>query len=167
MIQLQAKDKVLKLSDRLIRRENQLGLLNQVHKNTHVLQSRILSSIKPKIGKTFSDRDLEWKRAEILRQARSQILEQCAIPEAMRDINNIRLQLTKVLNCYDAIYRITKLMDKQQSRIEKEIEKKLNKKITFHLEQVGQSLPSVSNTSRITHRSRKPTGEKWKGNSTS
>ena len=88
-------------------------------------------------------------------QARLQTLEQCAIPEATRDINNIRLQLTKVLSRYDDIDRITKLMDEQQSRIEKEIEEKLNKRVTFHPEQVGKSLPSVPNTSRITYRNRK------------
>ena len=159
--------KVLKLSDKLIRRENQLGLLNLVHKNTHLLQSRILSSIKPKIGKTLSDRDLERKGATILMQARSQILEQCAIPEATRNINNIRLQLTKVLSRYDDIDRITKLMDEQQSRIEKEIEKKISKKSRSILNRSENHFHQYLTLRESPIGTEKPTGEKWKGNGTS
>lgn len=120
----------LNLSEKLVKRELQLGLLRQVRENSVLLNTKILPSIRPKIGKLFHHRDLH--------QARVQILEQCAIPEAQRDTNRLQLSLNKALDRYEDRERIEKLIDDQNHRLTTTSLKRLDKKVKFHLDKAEQ-----------------------------
>ena len=51
----------LKISEKLTRKEHQLGLLTRVKEDRALLGSNILSSVRPKIGRVFHHRDLDQK----------------------------------------------------------------------------------------------------------
>ena len=65
--------------------------MNNVVGNRDLLNSKIISSVKPTIGKDFMYNDLENRKTEILMKARAEILE-LSIIEVERDIVNLKKQ---------------------------------------------------------------------------
>jgi len=146
----------LKISEKLTRKEHQLGLLTRVKEDRALLGSNILSSVRPKIGRVFHHRDLDQKVQLLLEQARVRILNECAIPEAQRDAQKLQLGLTRALQRYDDQERIGKLIDEQKSKLDRSNRKRLDKKVKFHLENIQQNAnePSRQTTNRKKRRKR-------------
>ena len=146
----------LKISEKLTRKEHQLGLLTRVKEDRALLGSNILSSVRPKIGRVFHHRDLDQKAKLLLEQARVRILNECAIPEAQRDAQKLQLGLTRALQRYDDQERISKLIDEQKSKLDRSNRKRLDKKVKFHLENIQQNAnePSRQATNRKKRRKR-------------
>ena len=130
----QRDNNTLKLSEKYVKREHQLGLLNKIKEDSVLLTSFILPSIRPKIGKLFHYKDLNQKAQSVLHHAKIRILEECAIPEAQRDTNKLKLGLTRELNRYVDRGRIGKLIDEQKNRLVGSNQKRLDKKVKFHLD---------------------------------
>ena len=53
------------INEKLIKREMQLHLILGIMDNRELLGSKILSSVKPDIGKQFGYRDLELKKTDL------------------------------------------------------------------------------------------------------
>jgi len=116
-------DSMVKTEEKLVSREAQLNLLELVHGNEDLLQSKILSSLNPRTGRNFSlHKGLDVKvKALDLHYRKERIL--IAIEEARLDINKLKTELkdssTKPSDTTDLVIRINK---------------RLNKKVNFHLE---------------------------------
>eukprot|EP00116_Pleurobrachia_bachei_P000624 sb/3460886/ len=78
--------------EHMLRVEAQVTLLNQIVCSNELLESDILSSVKPSIGRRFLFPDLEERKFRILQAARQQILTECSIPEATRALNELNLE---------------------------------------------------------------------------
>ena len=78
------------INKKLIKREMQLHLILGILDSRELLGSKILSSVKPDIGKQFGYRDLELKKTAILIDARLRILKEWSLVEANRE--NFRSQ---------------------------------------------------------------------------
>ena len=154
--QLTLDNTTLKLSEKLTKKEHQLGLLIRVKEDRALLGSNILSSVRPKIGRVFHHRDLDQKARLLLEQARVQILDECAIPEAQRDARKLQLGLTRALQRYDNQERIGKLIDEQKCKLDRSNRKRLDKKVKFYLDNIHQNSnkPPRPNTNRKRRRKR-------------
>ena len=150
----QRDNNTLKLSEKYVKREHQLGLLNKIKEDSVLLTSNILPSIRPKIGKLFHYKDLNQKAQSVLHHARIRILEECAIPEAQRDTNKLKLGLTRELNRYVDRGRIGKLIDEQNNRLVGSNQKRLDKKVKFHLdkEHLNSNIQLPQNTNKTQRR---------------
>ena len=69
-------------------RQLQRDLLHHTLTNEYLINSPIISSIQPKIGKTFNYMDLENQKSVILHTMRESLLK-LALQEADRDITNL------------------------------------------------------------------------------
>ena len=132
-------DKTILLGNKLTLHQEQLGFLKKVVDSSSLLESRILPSVQPKIGRKFHYVDLERKKLKILLDARIQILNECAKVEKIRDVNNVNNTFSKELS--------KKINDQQfQIRVKSEIDKtrngivqRLSKKVNFHLDQISNT----------------------------
>ena len=104
---------------KLLTRLSQRHLLTSTVNNPKLLDSRILSSINPNVGKVFKYQDLEDKKQKILRDARRKLINLCAIPEADRDITTLRIGVNP-----SSIHN---------TELEKNLRVKREHKINFHL----------------------------------
>ena len=72
------EEKLLKVISKIHTIESQEKLISLVKDNTQLLQSKILSSIQPKISKEFSYIDLENNKKTLLINVRKQLLKLAA-----------------------------------------------------------------------------------------
>ena len=83
---------LMKILEKIQKNEAQQMLLETTLNNITLLQSRILSSLQPKIGKHFQYEDLERKRNEKLKEVRKELL-QIAVEEKVRNVHKLRLEM--------------------------------------------------------------------------
>ena len=76
-------------NEKIIHREAQRSLIEQTLSSEELLQSDILNSIVPSIGRNFAFADLEERKRNILLEARKRILQDCSLPEANRILKNL------------------------------------------------------------------------------
>ena len=117
-------------------REAQLDLLNTVNNDKVLLESRIMSSLRPRIGKRFCYRDLEKKKVAILADARRNLIKDCATVEATRDVDKFKLRFNKLIHDRKIDESVRNSLDLHQSKVKCELEKKHQKKVNFHRAQV-------------------------------
>ena len=134
----------LRISEHLIKRRHQLGLLNRIKENPELLKSSILPSIRPTIGKVFHHKDINQKAHRILHHTRIQILNECAIPEACRDSNILQLRINKALDRHNDRERICKVIEEQREKLDRSNLKRLDKKVRFHLDRKQSSTKQPS-----------------------
>ena len=65
---------LMKLLSKIHVHEAQLNLLKETMKDNNLLDSNVLSSLQPKIGREFSNNELEAQKHTILRNTRKQLL---------------------------------------------------------------------------------------------
>ena len=126
-------EKLLKVISKIHTIESQEKLISLVKDNTQLLQSKILSSIQPKIGKEFSYIDLENNKKTLLIKVRKQLLE-LAAEERRRDLKNVENDLHHFnLNRNDdEINRMNNKIKTRTTTIINRINQKMNNKIKFH-----------------------------------
>ena len=132
---------MMKVLDKMQKSEAQKKLLETTQMNNNLLQSRILSSLQPKVGKKFIFEDLERKKLDKLKEIRKDLIE-IAIEEKDRELQSLKTQLTvekeklkaSDLNTAEQKDLLKKLEAKSDSTA-KQLNKKANKKVSFHLEE--------------------------------
>lgn len=127
------KTVLLKLNERITRREMQLHLIHEIIDNNNLMNSKILSSVCPKVGKVFGYRDLELKKVSILAEARQRILKECAVVEADRDILKLCNQIFKHIRTQPNNEEVTMQLDYESERIRCQVQRLHQKKKDFHL----------------------------------
>ena len=128
------------------KREAQLGLLNNICNDKVLLNSKILSSLKPRVGNQFSYKDLEKRKVHILTDARHELIQKCAIVEARRDIDHLKLRFNKLIKDRKIQTDVQESIRLEQSKIKIEHEKKHQKKLNFHHNQMLDRKVLSSNT---------------------
>ena len=83
---------MMKILEKMQKNQAQKHLLETTLMNNKLLQSRILSSLQPSIGRQFSYEDLEQQKNEQLTKMRKELLT-IAIEERNRDIKSLQTQL--------------------------------------------------------------------------
>ena len=83
---------MMKILDKIQKCEAQKQLLETTIANTQLLNTQILSSLQPKVGKQFKYDDLEKKKEEQLMTVRKQLLS-IAIEEKEREIKDLEPKL--------------------------------------------------------------------------
>ena len=83
---------MMKVLDKMQKSEAQKKLLETTQMNNNLLQSRILSSLQPKVGKKFIFEDLERKKLDKLKEIRKDLIE-IAIEEKDRELQSLKTQL--------------------------------------------------------------------------
>ena len=86
------ESKMMKILDKIQRIEAQKHLLETTLKEHRLLQSRILSSLQPKVGREFNFEDFENRKKESLKELRQELLK-IAIEEKNRELLLLRNQL--------------------------------------------------------------------------
>ena len=123
-------EKLLKAISKIHTLEAQEKLIVLVKDNPQLLESKILSSLQPRIGKQFSYQDLESSKKTLLTNVRRQLLE-LAAEERKRDLKNAENKLTNLQQNKDATVLDNNLQVKSTS-IKNRINQKMNKKVNFH-----------------------------------
>ena len=72
------EDKLMKIIDKIHTIEAQQKLLLLVKDNKQLLQSKIIPSLQPKVGRKFKYNDLEGKKKSLLLDVREQLLQLAA-----------------------------------------------------------------------------------------
>jgi len=162
---------LLSNSKTLVTREHHLQLLEEVKNNDVLLNSKIMSSLQPKIGYKYKFADLEIRKRELLLETRKNLL-QLSMEEANRDITNINntreIQLAS-LDLEDETHEVfmTSIRNTMLSTSNL-AKKKINKKSAFHGSQVSANFtpPSLAQTKRsVNRKSRRRMHNKYKAKS--
>ena len=126
----------LKHDGHVSNRESQLGLLNTVANDKVLLDSRIISSLKPRVGKRFCHKDLEHQKIRILTNARQDLIQKCAWVEAIREIDTLKLRFNKLVYDRKMYVNWQKSISLEQSKFNSENEQKHQKKLKFYHKQM-------------------------------
>ena len=158
---MDSADRVLNIANRVAKRESHLELLKTVAGNRTLIDSKILSSIQPSVGIRFHHKDIEQKKFQILKDARVDIIKNCSVVEATRDINRGQLNLNRILRRTSDRQKTEDMIKSSQEKIKSETLKKHQSKIRFHLDKQNATTPAphqnVSherNERRVKHRKR-------------
>ncbi len=131
---------MMKFLEKLQKIEAQKHLLETTLTNQKLLNSRILSSLQPKIGRKFNYEDLESKKEEKLNELRKELLS-IAMEEKNRDLMTLRGQLVAEKHKLKSTHSATKQKEVIQRLEEKSattasrLNKKMNKKVSFYLQE--------------------------------
>ena len=138
---------LVKLLVKIQNKEAQINLLQETLSNNRLLQSKIISSIQPKMGITFKHEDLEEKKKKLMTKWRKDTL-QIAIEEKQRELDECRLEFESKKTKYEEDHRenteIYNRLEKESIRTTNRINKKMNKKLAFHQQQ------TITNTKKFT-----------------
>ena len=165
--QLDSSDEVslMKLLNKIHVQEAQLKLLQETMKDNDLLNSRILSSIQPKIGREFIDNELENKKLDILRNARKQHLS-LAVKEKETVLSQMNIEfntkkedhLTNSANPNELLGKLEQASAKQCC----EINEKMNNKVDFHLQGSHERIKFTKIRNYIRKKKRKPNARQKK-----
>ena len=127
--------KILEIINNIHTIEAQEKLLLLVKDSRQLLESRIIPSLHPKVGREFAYNDLENKKKTLLINVREQLLE-LAAEERKRELSNATIKLSEY-NCQhnkdnDTFINISNRLQKKSSTIANRINVKMNKKLRFH-----------------------------------
>ena len=131
---------MMKILDNIQKIEAQKRLLETTLSEPRLVNSKILSSLKPKVGRKFNYEDLEKKKEEKLIALRKELLS-IAIEERNRDLLSSRRKWSDEKSKIKSTHTVQK-----QKEVEKKLEqkslttanhlnKKMNKKVSFHLQE--------------------------------
>ena len=94
---------LMKLLSKIHVHEAQLNLLKETMKNNSLLVSKILSSLQPRIGREFSNNEIESQKEIILRNTRKQLLtlaikeKELVLDQLNNEFNSKRAEYTNQL----------------------------------------------------------------------
>ena len=134
------ESKMMKILDKIQRIEAQKHLLETTLKEQRLLQSRILSSLQPKVGREFNFEDLENRKKESLKKLRQELLN-IAVEEKNRELLFLRNQLVEEKknlrsSCNTkAQSEAIKRLESKSETTAKLLNRKMNKKVSFHLQE--------------------------------
>ena len=126
------------LSKKIGSREAQVDLLKTVSEDSELLNSRIISSIQPKIGRNFIHKDLEHKKTRILGKARLDIMTKCAAVEATREITGFKYSFEKLAKDRNVDKTALESIKKSQDISKNDLKSIHQRKIDFHRKSVHQ-----------------------------
>ncbi len=127
---------MMKLLSKLQTLEAQKSLLCETVRNRELLESKIISSLHPRVGKTFTHRETEMRKQKILSDTRKKLIA-LAIEDKENEITHISTEFNQRKTVYTEnssnptvfLQRLEKLMNAHTHRLNSN----LNKKVSFHL----------------------------------
>ena len=133
---------LVNLLGKIQKKESQLKLLEETQKSTHLLHSKIISSIQPKVGIKFNQIDLEEKKNQLLANLRKELLL-VAIQEKKRELSIYTTEFETKKKQYEDNHNTNKKelydkLHKQSAVVTKRMNKKMNKKISFHYQELTE-----------------------------
>ena len=137
--------KLLKVINKVHTIEAQERLILLVKDNPQLLQSKILSSLQPKVGKQFSYKDLEINKRTLLINVRKQLMD-LAAEERRRDLRTVESKLRNLYQSDEEVIKLNSNLQSKVSVIKNRINEKMNKKVQFH----DNNVEKVSFTSNRT-----------------
>ena len=156
---------LMKLLNKIHVHEAQLKLLEETMKNDNLLESRILSSLQPKVGREFAINELENQKLIILKNTREQL-----ISLAVKEKETLLCQLNAEFNTkkQDLVTNsenpnnILAKLEQASSKQGRELNEKMNKKVEFHLQGSHESIKFAKVKSYIKKKKRKPNARQKK-----
>ena len=135
--------KLMKLLGKIQTHEAQSRLLSETIKSNELLNSKILSSIQPKVGRNFVYNDLENKKQKLLENLRKELIL-LAIKEKEIELQTLNEEFStkkqkyieRIDNTNDFLTRLEKSSAKQTFKLNS----KMNKKVSFHLQRHNESI---------------------------
>ena len=127
---------LMKLLSKIHVQEAQKNLLLETLNKKELLQSKILSSLQPKIGRDFQNTEMNVRKTKILEEARKKLIR-LAIEEKESELRkytdeyNQRKQ--ELLENSDDPNSCVNKLQKLMNALTKRLNKKMNKKMSFHL----------------------------------
>ena len=156
---------MMKLLNRIHGLEAQYNLLLKTMQNNNLLDSKILSSIQPKIGKEFTNIEADSQKRIVLRNTRKQLIS-IAIKEKEQEL----LEKNAVFNTRKETYVNT--LENAESFLEKleqsstsqcrKLNEKMNKKVEFHLQTNQEKTTFTKRRSYLKRKKRKPNARQKK-----
>jgi hypothetical protein len=117
--------RLIKLNCKLVSRESQLHLLHEAVNSELLLKSKILASVRPKVGKEFGYLDLELKKASILAETRKRILLECALVEANRDILKLGKEISDLHRKLNPTTELLSKLSSDQNKVRSKMRQEL------------------------------------------
>ena len=127
---------LMKLLSKIHVQEAQKNLLLETLNKKELLQSKILSSLQPKIGRDFQNTEMNVRKTKILEEARKKLIR-LAIEEKESELRKYTVEYNQrkqelLENSEDPNSCVNKLQ-KLMNALTKRLNKKMNKKMSFHL----------------------------------
>ena len=119
-------------------RGDKFGETTETVKTKDLLESKILSSLQPRIGKQFTIPKLEIRKKKLIKELRKKLIY-IAIEEKESELEEVNKQFDQMKQNYiqknqNANQFMSKL-DSQMIKITHELNKRMNKKVSFHKKQ--------------------------------
>ena len=134
---------MMKLLGKIQTLEAQKSLLIETSNNKDLLVSKIISSLQPRIGKRFSQNDIESRKWKILEETRKKLIrlaieeKNIELSQTIEKFNQIRKEYIDANADHETF--LSKL-EKYMNAITHRLNINMNKKITFHL---GRQQPLI------------------------
>ena len=164
---LEASDEVslMKLLNKIHVHEAQLKLLQETMKDSNLLESKILSSLQPKVGREFTNNEFENEKMNILKNTRKQL-----ITLAVRDKESVLSQLNVEFSAKkEEILRTSETSNETLLKLEqasnkqcRELNEKMNKKVEFHLQRSHEKIKFAKQKNYTKRKKRKPNARQKK-----
>ena len=134
---------MMKLLSKIQMHEAQRTLLVETINNRILLESKILSSLQPSIGRMFIHENLEARKMSVLTNTRKKLM-QIAIEEKDLELQSLNADFTEKKQSYvERSGNATQFLNKMENVSTKNshnINERMNKKINFHLQQQHQTI---------------------------
>lgn len=141
--------------------EAQKSLLEETIRKKELLNSKIISSLQPRIGKQFENSDTELQIQKILRETRKKLI-QLAIDdkEAELQVHNEQFEQMKQSHMANTenVDRFYTRMDALMNALAQKLNTTMNKKISFH---IGRQHLPIEFVKKKTHAKKK---RRWTAN---
>ncbi len=127
---------MMKLRDRIQMHEAQKSLLVETLKTKDLLNSKIISSLQPSVGRKFLHDSLESRKLDLLSNTRKKLL-QLAIEEKDLELQKLNEQFSNMKQSYVERSQnptsFLQKLEKSSNTLTRRLNEKMNKKVSFHL----------------------------------
>ena len=153
---------MVKLLSKIHTLEAQKSLLTETISSRELLNSKIISSLQPKVGKMFENAMIEERKQKILLETRRKLL-QLGVEEKEKELQQANEHFEQMKQNFLANTenpdRVLTKMDSLMNALTHRLNKNMNKKISFH---VGREQPPVTfvNNKMIVKKKRKWTSNR-------
>ena len=159
---------MMKLLGKIQTLEAQKSLLEKTLDSRELFASKIISSLQPKVGKTFTSGEMENRKQKILSETRKKLIKlamedkEIELLQANTEFSNLKQEYVTTNRNHEGF--LIKL-ERQTDNLTYRLNKNMNKKVSFHLDHQQPPIEFVKKKIQ-TKKKRKWTAESKKKNRT-
>ena len=156
---------MVKLLSKIQTLEAQKSLLIETVKQKDLLDSKIISSLQPRVGKTFTNHTIEIRKMQILKETRKKLI-QLAIEEKEVELHQFNEEFENKKSAYtnnsEDPVRFLQKLEKLMNTLTCRLNGSMNRKVCFHLGRQETSKEFVKKTTQVKKKRKWTTNRKRK-----